>query len=236
VRTREWRAPDAGARTVVLVHGLVVAGDFATPTAERLAKRFRVLTLDLPGYGHSRSGTDAVSVSGLGAALVRWAEALGLTSAVWVGNSFGCQVVTEVALRRPALVERLVLAGPTMDPTARALPTTLRRWQQESTTQSLALKRLMVGQYASAGVRRSVRTLDAALRDRPEDRLPHLPMPALVLRGTDDPIITPGWAAEVARLLPQGDLRVLPDVPHAMAFDAPDALAEATRAFLEEDR
>jgi len=234
--TREWRGPGVDAPTVVLVHGLVVAGDFVVPTAARLGDRYRVLAPDLPGYGRSTAAGDEVSVVGLGAALGSWADAVGLTSAVFVGNSFGTQVVTELALRRPRLAERLVLAAPTMDPTARSLPETLRRWQRESQTQSRALKRLLVRQYARAGIRRSARTVAAALRDRPEDRLPHLAAPSLVLRGTADPIVTAGWAQEVARLLPHGRLQVLPDVPHAMAFDAPDALPEAVRRFLEEDR
>jgi 2-hydroxy-6-oxonona-2,4-dienedioate hydrolase len=234
--TREWHRPGQAQPAVVLVHGLVVAGELVTPTAARLAQRFRVLAPDLPGYGRSRSGGGEVSVPALGTAMLRWADSLGLRSASWVGNSFGTQVVTEVALRRPALVERLVLAAPTMDPTARTLPATLRRWQQEAKTQSGALKRLLAREYARAGVRRSLRTVDAALRDRPEDRLPYLTAPTLVLRGTADPLVSQAWAHEVARLLPRGRLRVLRDAPHAMAFDAPDALVEAAHPFLEEIR
>lgn len=230
--TRIWERPGPPRPLVVLVHGLVVSSEHLVPTAERLADRFRVLAPDLPGYGRSR-GDGPVSVPQLGAALLDWARAAGLQRACWLANSFGCQVLTEAALRRPLLFERIVLVGPTVDPTARTVPRILHRWRQESATQSRALQRLLVREYARAGVRRAVATLQAALRDRPEDRLPYLDMPALVLRGADDPVITPAWAREVARRLPRGRLTTVPDAPHAMSFDAPAALLLAARPFLD---
>lgn len=230
--TRSWDRPGVDQPVLVLVHGLVVSGSYLVPTAEALADRFRVLVPDQPGYGRSEGGHEPVSVPRLGAALVEWAAAVRVPAASWLANSFGCQVLTEAALRRPDLVERMVLVAPTVDPTARTVPRLLRRWQQESRTQSPALKRLLVREYAHAGVRRAVCTVDAALRDRIEDRLPHLSAPTLVLRGTADPITTPAWADEVARRLPQGRLVAVPDAPHAMNFDAPEALVRAAGTWL----
>lgn len=230
--TRTWERPGQPQPVLVLVHGLVVSSGLVVPTAERLADHFHVLAPDLPGYGRSEGG-GPVSVPGLGAGLLDWAAAAGLRRARWLGTSFGCQVLTEAALRRPRLFERIVLVGPTVDPTARTVPRLVNRWRQESWTQSAALRRLLVREYARAGIRRAVATVQAALRDRPEDRLAHLDMPALVVRGTDDPIITPAWAREVARRLPAGRLVTVPGAPHAMTFDAPDALLRAARPFLE---
>jgi 2-hydroxy-6-oxonona-2,4-dienedioate hydrolase len=232
LHTREWEPPGRAAGTLVLVHGLVVAGRFWEPTAERLADRWRVLVPDLPGYGRS-SGDRPVTVADLGAALAAWAEARNLPRCAWLAGSFGCQVLTELALRRPGLVDRMVLVAPTLDPTARTLPAVLRRWQRESSTQSFRLQRLLVRDYARAGVRCAVATVRAALDDRVEDRLPHLDVPTLVVRGTADPLTPQGWAEEVTRLLPRAQLAVVPDAPHALPFDAPDALADVVRPFLE---
>lgn len=93
--------------------------------------------------------------------------------------------------------------------------------------------RTLVADYARAGVRRAAATVRAALRDRIENRLPHLPAPTLVLRGTADPITTPAWALEVTHLLPHGRLVTVPHAPHAMSFDAPEALVDVARPFLE---
>jgi 2-hydroxy-6-oxonona-2,4-dienedioate hydrolase len=233
VFTRTWGREGGGGPVLVMVHGLVVAGSMLAPSAERLAGSVRVLAPDLPGYGRSRESAGAVSVPSLASDLLEWAAGAQVRRALWLGVSFGCQVLTEVALRRPDLVERMVLVAPTVDPTARTVPRILRRWQQESSTQSTALKRLLLADYARAGARRAAGTVRAALRDRPEQRLPHLTAPTLVVRGTADPITTAAWAQEVTRLLPRGRLVTVPEAPHAMTFDAPDALADAVRPFLD---
>jgi pimeloyl-ACP methyl ester carboxylesterase len=39
-----------------------------------------------------------------------------------LGNSFGCQIAVELAVRHPDRVAGLVLVGPTMDSSARTAP------------------------------------------------------------------------------------------------------------------
>jgi pimeloyl-ACP methyl ester carboxylesterase len=51
-----------------------------------------------------------------------WLEAADLPSVAVLGNSFGCQVAVELAVRHPDRVAGLVLVGPTMDPSARTAP------------------------------------------------------------------------------------------------------------------
>ena len=51
-------------------------------------------------------------------------SAAGLRRCHAVGNSFGCQVAAELAVRHPSLVATLTLMGPTVDPAAPHL------WQQ----------------------------------------------------------------------------------------------------------
>jgi 2-hydroxy-6-oxonona-2,4-dienedioate hydrolase len=41
-------------------------------------------------------------------ALVGWTRAAGLERAAYLGNSFGCQIVADLALRYPALIEGAV--------------------------------------------------------------------------------------------------------------------------------
>ena len=48
--------------------------------------------------------------------LAAWIGEIGLQRATLVGNSFGCQIIADLAVRHPERVERTVLRGPTMDP------------------------------------------------------------------------------------------------------------------------
>src|SRR4029453_11220144 len=89
---------------VVLVHGFTQTSASWGPVAERLARRFEVVPVDLPGHG------------GSGAVKVGFAEAAGLVGgtggpAAYVGYSLGGRLCLRLALDRPDLVRALVLIG-----------------------------------------------------------------------------------------------------------------------------
>ena len=98
-----------GRPAVVLVHGLMVSSRYMVPTLKRLARHYRTYAPDLPGFGKSEKPSLTLDMAGLSDALAAWMDALGLEGAALVGNSIGCQIIAELAVRRPELVERAVL-------------------------------------------------------------------------------------------------------------------------------
>ena len=74
------------------------------------------------------------------------------------------------------------------------------------------------------------------MEDRIEDNLPRVEMPALVVRGSRDPICPQRWAEEVAGLLPRGRLVVVPGAAHTLNFGTPTEFAGLIRGFLDEGR
>jgi 2-hydroxy-6-oxonona-2,4-dienedioate hydrolase len=225
-----WGAP-AGCPPIVVVHGMVVAARSFDPTASHLARQAQVLGPDLPGYGRSDADGTEPMVPDLADALAAWCDARPLTRARWVANSFGCQVLVELALARPDLVESMVLVSPTLDPRARHLGELLARWQREQSTQSWTLRRRMVHDWWVAGPARGLATVRAALADRIEDKLPAVAAPALVVHGTRDPISPRHWCEQVADELPDGRLAVLPGVPHNAGHDGALPLSRVSAAF-----
>jgi pimeloyl-ACP methyl ester carboxylesterase len=91
------------------------------PAAEQLHSLCRVYAVDLPGYGRSYRPRAVLNLPQLADALAQWLEASQISKAHFVGNSFGCQVLAEFAVRHPRHVDRLVFQGPTIDPMARSL-------------------------------------------------------------------------------------------------------------------
>ena len=223
-----------GERTVsvVLVHGLVIASRYMVPTAERLAPLCNVYAPDLPGYGKSAKPARMLSLAGLADALARWMSAAGLERAHLVGNSFGCQVIAEFVLRHPRRVDRIVLQGPTVDPSARTLGRQLLRLARNSAREPKSLGFISLADYWAAGLRRARATIRMALEDRIEDKLPSIQAPTLVVRGTRDPLVPHAWAERVAQLLPRGELVEVPDLPHTINYSAPDAFVGAIAPFL----
>ncbi len=227
------RVPE-GSPAVVLVHGLVVSSRYMIPTAQKLTPHHGVYVPDLPGFGRSEKPPSVLDVAGLSDSLAVWMETVGLTSAVLVGNSVGCQVVADLALRHPERVERAVLQGPTMDPEARTALRQAARLALDGTREPPSLLPIMLLDYLSAGLRRSLATFRYALEDRMEEKLPHLRAPTLVVRGERDPIVPQRWAERAARLLPEGSLVVVPGASHTMNYAVPSELARVVRSFVRE--
>ena len=219
-------------RRVILVHGLVISGRYMEPAAEQLAAVCDVYAVDLPGYGLSDKPACILSLSDLADALSEWMEAEDLTTAHLAANSFGCQVLAEFAVRHPHQVDRLVLQGPTIDRTARTFWRQVGRLIKNSRRESPRLGTIMLRDYARAGLKRVVQTVRMALKDRIEDKLPHIVAPSLVIRGEHDPIVPQRWAEEVCRLLPHGQLAVIPGGAHTLNYTAPDTFVSAMRPFL----
>jgi pimeloyl-ACP methyl ester carboxylesterase len=96
---------------LVFVHGL--SGSW-TNWLEQLpvfAAEHRVITLDLPGFGHSPMGAEQITISGYARLLDRLLDTLEVDAAAVVGNSMGGFVAAELAIAFPQRVERLVLVS-----------------------------------------------------------------------------------------------------------------------------
>jgi 2-hydroxy-6-oxonona-2,4-dienedioate hydrolase len=233
MHTRVYRhpAPEAAA-PVVLVHGFVVSSSYMVPAARWLARHYSVHAIDLPGFGESDDPPHTLDVPALADALAGWIDAAGVGPVVLLGNSLGCQVVVDCAVRYPDRVARVVLVGPTVDPAHRSKPEQVKRLLADALREKPSLWAVHLGDWPEAGVRRAWETFDFLMRDRIEDKLPHLGQPALVVRGGNDPIVPERWAEEATALLPDGRLRVIPGASHAVNYDAPLELTRVVRPFL----
>ena len=231
---RTWAdAAPKDARQVVLVHGLGVSSRYMTPMAVRLASRVRVYAPDLPGSGKSEKPPRVLDVPELADALAAWLEASRIERASFVANSLGCQVTVDLAMRYPERVERLVLVSPTINRHNRSALRQFAAFLLDIPREPLSLLPLALFDYLTSGIFRGLRTLNHALLDRIEEKLPHVEAPALVVCGGRDPLVPDEWAAEVARLLPRGRLVLFPRAAHAVNYNSPDELAAVVLSFLE---
>lgn len=98
---------------IVFIHGLssyMAFWERQLPVFQ--AQGYRVLALDLPGFGAS-GRPDAPYTPPWYAGLVSaWLDQLGVAQAVFVGHSMGGQIAMTLALDEPYRVSRLVLSAP----------------------------------------------------------------------------------------------------------------------------
>jgi pimeloyl-ACP methyl ester carboxylesterase len=229
------RAGPATTTPVVCVHGAGISSRPLRPLVERLGETAETWAVDLPGFGRSSKPREPLDLIALGDALADWMGAMDLPPACLVGSSFGCQIVTDVAVRHPAQVQSLVLAGPTIDPAARTWPRTVARWLRNSVRESARMFPLNIADYRDCGTRGVIFAFRESLRDRIEDRLTAVSVPTLVVRGERDALVPSPWAEEVTRLVPNARLVTVSKSPHMIPFRAPGALAELITEFLREE-
>jgi pimeloyl-ACP methyl ester carboxylesterase len=233
-RVSNQKVESPGRLPVVLVHGLVVSSRYMEPLAEVLSRHFTVLAPDLPGFGESSKPRHALTLPELAEALHAWLRACGVGKAMLIGNSFGCQILAELALRHPDVVDRLVLQGPTTDPAARHLPVQVWRDIVNGRREPRPMGPLSRIDYAKAGLPRAFATMRMLVRDRIEDKLPHIQAPTLVVRGTRDPVVPQEWAEQATRLLPRGRLVLIDGGTHTLNYSYPNAFASGILPFLLE--
>jgi pimeloyl-ACP methyl ester carboxylesterase len=227
-------AVPGGTPAVVLVHGLGVSSRYMVPTARLLAPEYHVYAPDLPGFGKSAKPAHVLNIAELTDALVAWMGTVGLDRAAMLGNSMGCQIIVDCAVRYPERVERAVLVGPTMDSRGRTSFRQAWRVLRDIPREVPSQPFVVAADYLQAGLLRTWRTLQYALADRIEEKLPHVRVPVLVVRGEHDPVVPQRWAAEVARLLPRSRLEVIPGGTHAVNYGSPRELVRVVQPFLSD--
>ncbi|SCL36613.1 Pimeloyl-ACP methyl ester carboxylesterase [Micromonospora nigra] len=103
---------DGDGPPVVMLHGIGRTLRDFTEQHELLADRYRVHSVDLPGYGGSLPPAGRCTLEALGGFVGRYLDAVGVEAPVHlVGNSLGGAVAMRVAVADPARVASLALVN-----------------------------------------------------------------------------------------------------------------------------
>lgn len=217
---------EAGAGpTLVCLHG---AGGLRLSRAhDLLAERHRVVLLEMPGFGDSPVNERTESAAELARTVATAIERLGVERYHLWGHSFGGRIACWLAVQSPERIETLVLAAPAAllpepPPTAAGDPAT--RSQSPGVLDPAQRAKHMALIQRIRGPRR-----DPDL----EARLATLPVPTLVLFGTEDTVIPPDLARIYRQLIPSCHVVLVYDAGHALDADRPEAFVSVVADFLE---
>jgi pimeloyl-ACP methyl ester carboxylesterase len=118
VHTRRHRLSVLEAGTgapLIALHGLGGSKASFLPTVAALNDDFRVIAVDLPGFGDSDKPVGAAYDARFFAdAIIGLLDALDLERASFAGNSLGGRIALEIGLRHPERVDRLALLAPSL--------------------------------------------------------------------------------------------------------------------------
>lgn len=108
ISTRYWRAGNKGP-VVLLVHGFAASVDYWMYNIEALAKNFRVIAVDMVGFGKSDKPKIKYSAEVLAEFIKNFLDVLKIKKVNFVGHSLGGAIGLKFAIDHPDYVEKLIL-------------------------------------------------------------------------------------------------------------------------------
>jgi pimeloyl-ACP methyl ester carboxylesterase len=241
---RVWQQGDGAG--LLYLHGLE-RHPGAAPFLDRLAEERDVRAPELPGYGESTGVEhlhDVQDVALLYRALI---DSWGFESVDVVGHALGGMLAAELAVVAPHRVRSLVLVNafglwledqPMSDVFTMSPPELdAAKWHNPEAKES------------ETGARGGSSALDLAIErttnlgtatkflwpipDRGlRRRLCYISAPTLVIHGESDGIVPLAHAEELARLLPNAELEIMPLAGHLPMFEAEDQFVNAVQKFV----
>jgi pimeloyl-ACP methyl ester carboxylesterase len=242
---------------VALVHEGICDSRMWDDQWDEWSRSYRLLRLDLRGFGRSPLGTEPYSHA---RDVIAALEEHGIDGAALVGVSLGGRVVLEVALARPDLVRALVLVAPGMpghewSEELRAL------WGEEEAAfeagdldgaVEVSLRTWVDGprrrsEDVDPGVRRRVAEMQRQAYELQRDwvdedllvpdlaqRLGEVGVPTLVLVGEEDQPDMQAIAERLGREIPGARLATIPATAHVPSMERPREFDELVLPFLAE--
>ena len=227
---------------------------------DALAPTRRVVTFDNAGVGGS-TGTTPGTIEQMARDAIAFLAAMAFSQADLLGFSIGSFVAQQIALVRPAIVRRLVLASSAPQGAAG-----MHGWAPEvigaiGTQKTSPEEYLDVFFTRSASSRQAgqeaLRRMYARTEDRDEattwatreaqydavcawgipdhallQRLSAISMPVFVANGDSDPMILPRYSYLLAGLIPQARVKIYPDSAHGFLFQHHAEFGADVEAFL----
>jgi pimeloyl-ACP methyl ester carboxylesterase len=251
-------------QALVLIAGVGYGSWFWHKITPGLAERYRVITFDNRGAGGSDKPEGPYSVPLMAADTIGLMEALALKEASLLGHSLGGFIAQEVAVARPDLVGRLVLASTNhggsnvvpMTPEALEVLTNregdpvelVKRGIQVSTAPGFAqehprvVKELMDYRFTSPVPPPQYQAqvfagagMASLTEEQIEKRMAAIQAPTLILFGEHDNVVPPGNADLMAQKMPRARVEIIPGAGHIFPIEKPEETMAVVAAFLGGD-
>jgi pimeloyl-ACP methyl ester carboxylesterase len=103
---------DTSAPAVVLIHGLAGCWQNWLENIVQLGGDFRVIAVDLPGFGASDMPREPISIDGYARCVVGLLDELEIERASLIGNSMGGQTSVQISIDHPERVDRVIVVSP----------------------------------------------------------------------------------------------------------------------------
>ena len=255
----KWHYVESGSgEAVVFLHGLPESWFSWHYQIEELSKEYRVIAVDLKGYGQSDKRDGDYTPQGVANELIAFFDAIGLEEFSLVTHDWGTVIGDCIASTIPSrIVKYIRMQAPVLkvDPANhpqiellrnQALATTIMsqarpfvtKVYENRTIQKISDEDLegIIFEFSRPGVAEAV---PRYFRDYPLEseevkleRFKKMTFPVLVLQGEKDPAQPLWYFEDIETVFPDAKLQIIKDAGHFTALEKPDEVNKAILDFL----
>ena len=227
---------------VVVLHGWGGRIESMRPVIDCLARSFRTIAIDLPGFGESPLPQGVWGTADYGVFVRDVLAELGVQRAHFVGHSYGAKTSLYLAATHPQLVDKLVLQGSSGLRTPPSLKARVRRGVSKAARTAGRLgdpgerlrdavyRRIQSSDYRDAGPLRPI--LVKVVNEDFVDLLPRVRASTLLVWGSNDDAVPLSHARTMEEKIPDAGLVVFEGAGHFAYLDEPDRFCVVVRHFL----
>ena len=228
---RELRYVEAGeGAPLVWLHGGF--GLHSSAGTDLLAQSFRIVALEMPGFGSSSGLGSARTFDELSEEVAEGIDALGLPRFVLHGTSFGGATALHLALNHPDRVSRLILESPSAFRPPGWTPPDLDTIRRGLFRHPERARRAQIDPVVMQQQRDLVNRLSLTVdRHALALRLGDLRVPMLVMFGDGDTLTPPELARMYCDGAPDCAFALIRDAAHVISSDQPEDYATTVRDF-----
>ena len=226
---------------VIVLHGWGGRIESMTPVLRCLSGSFRVVAIDLPGFGESPLPRGVWGTPDYATFVRDLLGDLGIEKAHFVGHSFGAKVSFYLATVYPELVDKLVLAG---SPGLRTPPSVKARAKRAvgraaraagsigppgRAVREAVYRRIASSDYRDAGELRPI--LVKVVNEDYEQLLSRIKASTLLVWGSEDDAAPLAHGRRMEELIPDAGLVTFEGAGHFSYLDEPDRFCRVIRHF-----
>lgn len=253
VRNTQWHYEEAGSGpAILLVHGFPLDHRIWDDQVKQLSSRFRVIAVDLKGFGKSAS-TEAFTIDSMADELAEFISAVNATPAVVAGLSMGGYISFSLAVRHPEIMKGLAIVCSKAEADTPAGREARQKMAELAQTQGAkpVAEQMMPKMFCETTYKNRPELVEKlrgimeasppttianacfAMRDR-VDRTPDLPklaMPVMIILGEKDSIIPAEMGKAMALACRQGALKLIPGAGHLATMEEPAVVSQVLADF-----
>lgn len=244
----EYKITGEGPDTLVILQGWGTSLATYNTVAAAVEDRYRVVQLDMPGFGLSDEPREPWAVDDFADFVLKFLDALELRKVSFLGHSYGGRVIIKLAAREdlPVEIEHIVLVDSAGIKQRRSNDQNFRVYKYKVLKRLANLKIAQKlcpeliedwrSRQGSADYRNSTPMMRAcmviAVNEDLQDCMPKIKQDTLLIWGEKDTATPLEEGKRMDELIPSSGLAVIPGVGHYSFLEAPAAFRAILRAYL----